>query len=142
MLKQVLYVLSLSQMFMAAILILVGSAGPALSHSSELEVLEITKVYDGDTFKVNLNCTVDLFCKNIPIRPTNYDAFELRDPVNKRQARAAREKLKSLLANAQRVELRNVRRGKYFRLVADVYVDDRRLSDIMLSTGLVKPYGK
>ena len=142
MLKQVLYVLSLSQMFMAAILILVGSAGPALSHSSELEVLEITKVYDGDTFKVNLNCTVDLFCKNISIRPTNYDAFELRDPVNKRQARAAREKLKSLLTNAQRVELRNVRRGKYFRLVADVYVDDRRLSDIMLSTGLVKPYGK
>ena len=142
MLKQVFYVLSLSQMFIAAILILAGCTGSALSHPSGLEVLEVTKVHDGDTFKVNLNCNVDVFCKDISIRPTNYDAFEIRDDLNKLDAIAAREQLKDLLTNAQRVELRNVKRGKYFRLVADVYIDNINLSNIMLDTGLVKPYGK
>jgi len=99
-------------------------------------------VYDGDTFKVNLNCAPDIFCKNISIRPAGYDAIELRGATNKADAIAARDQLRDLLENAQRIELRNVQRGKYFRIVADVYIDNVSLSEIMLATGLVKRYDK
>jgi micrococcal nuclease len=134
--KKILYALC------SAILAVFGVSQMAVSESTQLEILKVTKVYDGDTFKVNLNCDLDLFCKDIPIRPTGYDAFELNDAENKAEAIAAREQLKDLLVNAQRIELETVKRGKYFRLVADVYIDDVKLSDIMLDTGLVKPYDK
>jgi len=126
----------------AILLAVFGITPLAVSESTQLEVLKVTKVHDGDTFKVNLNCDLDLFCKDIPIRPTGYDAVELTSAENKADAIAAREQLRDLLINAQRIELRNVKRGKYFRLVADVYIDNIKLSDIMLDTGLVKPYDK
>lgn len=124
------------------ILAIFGVSQMAVSESTQLEILKVTKVYDGDTFKVNLNCDLDLFCKDIPIRPTGYDAFELNDAENKVDAIAAREQLRELLLNAQRIKLKKVKRGKYFRIVADVYIDKVKLSDIMLETGLVKRYDK
>jgi endonuclease YncB( thermonuclease family) len=136
MIKKILYAIG------SAILAIFGVSQLAISESTQLEVLKVTKVHDGDTFKVNLNCDLDLFCREIPIRPTGYDAFELNDAENKADAIAAREQLRDLLVNAQRIELKKVKRGKYFRLVADVYIDNVKLSDIMLDTGLVKPYDK
>jgi micrococcal nuclease len=126
----------------AILLAIFGLTPLAISEPTQLEVLKVTKVHDGDTFKVNLNCDLDLFCKDVAIRPTGYDAVELTSAENKADAIAAREQLRDLLVNAQRIELRNVKRGKYFRIVADVYIDNVKLSDIMLDTGLVKPYDK
>jgi micrococcal nuclease len=126
----------------AILLAIFGLTPLAISEPTQLEVLKVTKVHDGDTFKVNLNCDLDLFCKDVAIRPTGYDAVELTSAENKADAIAAREQLRDLLVNAQRIELRKVKRGKYFRIVADVYIDNVKLSDIMLDTGLVKPYDK
>jgi endonuclease YncB( thermonuclease family) len=136
MMKKILYAIC------SALLAIFGVSQIAVSEATPLEVLKVTKVHDGDTFKVNLNCDLDLFCKDVSIRPTGYDAVELTSAENKADAIAAREQLRDLLINAQRIELRNVKRGKYFRLVADVYIDNIKLSDIMLDTGLVKPYDK
>ena len=36
--------------------------------------------------------------------------------------------------------LRNTKRGKYFRIVADVYVDNKNLTDILISSGLGVAY--
>ena len=33
-----------------------------------------------------------------------------------------------------------MRRGKYFRIVADVYVDDELFADILIDKKLAKPY--
>lgn len=134
--------LSKCLLFTCALLGIFGMSQIAVSGTSSLEILKVTKVYDGDTFKVNLNCDAEIFCKSISIRPTGYDAFELNDAENKAEAIAAREQLRDLVTNAQRIELRNVKRGKYFRIVADVYIDNVSLSEIMLETGLVKPYDK
>ena len=134
--------LSKCLLFACALLGIFGMSQIAVSETSSLEILKVTKVYDGDTFKVNLNCDLDLFCRDIPIRPTGYDAFELNDAENKVDAIAAREQLRDLVTNAQRIELRNAKRGKYFRIVAAVYIDNVSLSEIMLETGLVKRYDK
>ena len=37
-------------------------------------------------------------------------------------------------------DLVNIQRGKYFRLVADVWIDDKRLADKLISAGLAKEY--
>lgn len=132
----------LAYLIFAMVVAIFGFSPFALSEPTPLQVVNVTSVYDGDTFKVNLNCDPDIFCKNISIRPTGYDAIELRGATNKADSIAARDQLRDLLENAQRIELRNVQRGKYFRLVADVYIDNVSLSEIMLATGLVKRYDK
>ena len=41
---------------------------------------------------------------------------------------------------AGRVELKNLQWGKYFRLLADVYVDGQDLATKLLKAKLVRPY--
>ena len=38
------------------------------------------------------------------------------------------------------IDLREVERGKYFRLVAEVIADGENLSDVLLARGLAWPY--
>lgn len=60
----------------------------------------------------------------LPQRVRGVDTPEIRGrcEAEKTKAREARDYVAGLLAAAQQIELRNVARGKYFRLVADVVV--------------------
>jgi len=44
------------------------------------------------------------------------------------------------VAQAHAIELRNIERGKYFRLVADVYLDGVLLSNELTAAGLARNY--
>ena len=44
------------------------------------------------------------------------------------------------LRAAKKIELRNMKRGKYFRIVADVYVDGKSLGDMLIKRSLAVPY--
>ena len=44
------------------------------------------------------------------------------------------------MANASRIDLRNVERGNYFRIVADVMVDGVSLGEQLITGGLARPY--
>lgn len=46
----------------------------------------------------------------------------------------------NLLHRATSIDLRNLKRGKYFRLVADVYKDGKLLAQRLISEGFAKPY--
>lgn len=35
---------------------------------AELEEVDIASVYDGDTFKINLNCSLAVYCEKVPVR--------------------------------------------------------------------------
>ncbi|WP_241086003.1 thermonuclease family protein [Candidatus Vondammii sp. HM_W22] len=56
-------------------------------------------------------------------------------------ARRAKKHTVAFLLSGGRVELRNIKRGKYFRIVADVYVDGKSLTKSLLNAGLGYPYG-
>ena len=58
----------------------------------------------------------------------------------KELARAAKKLTVSLLRNAKKIELRNIKRGKYFRLLADVYVDDVSIADELMKSGFAVKY--
>lgn len=102
----------------------------------------IVSVYDGDTFKVYISSYPAIIGDNIGVRIKGIDTPELRDkrPKIKKLAIKAREFVKSKLRNAKSVTLKNVTRGMYFRIVADVYIDGINLGDELLKAGLAKKY--
>lgn len=102
----------------------------------------IYRVYDGDTFYAGINDWPPIIGDYIGIRVAGIDTPEMRDkrPRIKNLARKARALADSALTNAQKVELRAIRRGKYFRIVADVYCDGHSLAALLLAAGLAHPY--
>lgn len=110
--------------------------------SSNIQVERINSVYDADTFRVDISNWPDIVGKNIPIRVNGVDAAEIRGkcPSEKAQAKAARDYTRAFLESGSNIELRNIKRGKYFRLLADVYVDDQSLSEALIVSGHARSY--
>jgi len=105
-------------------------------------VARVVSVYDGDTFRADLEGYPAITGENIPIRIKGIDTPGMRDkrPEIKALARDAREFTKDMLESGNVIILRNIERGKYFRIVADVYVDGVSLSHGLLLLELAKPY--
>jgi endonuclease YncB( thermonuclease family) len=78
----------------------------------------------------------------IGIRINGIDTPEMRDnrPHIKALARKAKQYTVQRLRESHKIILRNIQRGKYFRIVADVYVDGSSLGQELISAGLAKPY--
>ncbi|NYR11322.1 thermonuclease family protein [Pseudoalteromonas sp. MIP2626] len=111
------------------------------NHGS-LTVSEVTSIYDGDTFRANISGVHSLIGERIGIRVAGVDTPEMRGNCQKEKdlARKAKQVTVEALRSAKVIELRNAKRGKYFRIVADVYVDNKSLTDILISSGLGVAY--
>lgn len=107
-----------------------------------IEFVKVVSIYDGDTFFCDLPNTRPIFGKRIGIRIRGVDTPEMHDEREdvREKARQAKMFVVEKLRSAQTVELRNLERGKYFRLVADVYVDGANLGQLLLSEGLAREY--
>ncbi|MBU1643047.1 thermonuclease family protein [bacterium] len=105
-------------------------------------VSEVTSIYDGDTFRVNLKGYPELIGNRIGIRINGIDTPEMRGECQKekRLARQAKQFVVTQLRSAKKVELRNMKRGKYFRIVADVYVDGKNLGNMLIDSAMAVPY--
>ncbi len=98
--------------------------------------------YDGDTITFRIKGVHPIVGENIKVRVRGIDTPEIRGRCEKerRLARKAKEFVARVLSKAERIELRDVARGKYFRIVADVFVDGRNLKTLLLERGLGVPY--
>lgn len=105
-------------------------------------VSEVTSIYDADTFRANIPGWPSVVGERISIRVNGVDAPEIRGKCarEKAGARAAKQHTVAMLRGARRIELRNIRRGKYFRLLADVYTDGKSLAQSLINAGLARPY--
>lgn len=103
---------------------------------------QIAEVYDGDTFKINLPQQVPIFGDKLSIRLAGVDTPEMKGTSEKVKALAkqARELTEKALQNADQIELRNPQRGKYFRIVSEVWIDGQSLADMLKAKGLAKDY--
>ena len=45
-----------------------------------------------------------------------------------------------IMKDAERITLKNMERGKYFRIAADVIVDGENLADILIEAGMAVKY--
>ena len=107
-----------------------------------IKVQEVVSVFDADTFRVDLEDYPALIGENMPIRANGFDAPEIRGKCQKEKegAQKAKQLTVSVLRKADVIELRNIRRGKYFRIIADVYIDGEALKDLHLNAGTARPY--
>lgn len=105
-------------------------------------ISRIVRVYDGDTVYVDIDNWPSIVGENIGIRLNGIDTPEIRGttPEVKAFAIIARDFLAETINTAGTVELQNISRGKYFRLLADVICDGRNVSEMLLERGYAKPY--
>lgn len=108
----------------------------------KVTVDKLVSVYDGDTFKVTINEWPAIIGENIGIRIAGIDAPEMSDnrPKIQKLAIQAKEFVALKLNEAGKIELFNLRRDKYFRIIADVYVDGEYLNDLLIEKNLAKVY--
>ena len=100
----------------------------------DVAVLEITSIYDGDTFRANLKGYPAIIGEHMSIRINGIDTPELRGKCDKEKqlARKAKQFTVERLRGATTITLKNIKRGKYFRLIADVYVDGISLGEQLI----------
>ena len=103
---------------------------------------EYVRNYDGDTITVNIPGWPGIIGKNITVRVKGIDTPEVKGKSEKEKqlARTARRLVTSLLKNAKIIELRNMGRDKYFRILADVYYDNNNLAEILIKNKLAVSY--
>ena len=86
---------------------------------------QIVEVYDGDTFKIDLPSQHPLFGDDISVRVAGIDTPELKGSSDEVKALAdkAKNRTQELLSDAKTIELKNPQRDKYFRVLAEVWID-------------------
>ena len=105
-------------------------------------VSKVISVYDGDTFRVDIDSLPPIVGKNIPIRLNGVDTPEIQGKCQheKDLALKARDFVRNKLANAKEIKLTKLQRGKYFRVVADVMIDGVSLEQELLENKLAYKY--
>lgn len=88
---------------------------------ADFEDISIASVYDGDTFKINLNCSLAVYCEKVPVRVRGVDTPEIKGKTAREKdlAQKAKSFTKNFLANGP-ISLSHCGRDKYFRLLCDV----------------------
>ena len=98
--------------------------------------------YDGDTITFNLPGLHPIIGEKISIRVNGIDTPEIRGKCEKEKydAKQVKEMVADILKDAERINLKNMERGKYFRIVADVYADGENIADILIESGMAVRY--
>ena len=103
---------------------------------------EVIRVYDGDTFYGLVKSWPRIIGDTIGIRVYGIDTPEMRGSSDsiKILAIQAKKFAEEFLMSGGRVRLKDMRRGKYFRIVAEVWVGRKSLAEELIKAGLARPY--
>ena len=98
--------------------------------------------YDGDTIRFDLPGYPPIAGNDIRVRVNGIDTPEINGKCEKEKydAQQARDMVADILKDAERIDLKNMKRGKYFRIVADVIVDGENLADILIEASVAIQY--
>ena len=118
---------------------------PALSFSKDYGDYQgavYVSNYDGDTIKFDLPGLHPIIGKKINIRVNGIDTPEIRGKCEqeKYSAEQAREMVADILKDAEKIDLKNMERGKYFRIAADVFADGESLAEMLVEAGMAIRY--
>lgn len=120
---------------------------PSFAKNDDITNVKVTSVYDGDTFKVMLPCSLPVVCDYISVRVRGVDApeFKTKDSCEKKKAKEAKLFTREFLKKGS-VTLRNCGKDKYFRLLCSVFVvnektkEESSLTTALLNANLAVPY--
>lgn len=104
--------------------------------------VQYVKNYDGDTVTFNIPNIHPLFGEKISVRVYGIDTPEIRtkNVCEKKKALLAKKLVERLLKDAKDIKLNNLKRGKYFRIVADIVADGKNVKDELIKNKLAVPY--
>ena len=103
---------------------------------------EVVNVYDGDTFRVNIDEFPPIIGENIAIRILGIDTPEIKGNCQQERQLAikARDFTRKYLNSGSVISLTDLKRDKYFRILANVYIDGKNLGDALLMQNLAVVY--
>ena len=124
------------------ILIAVYTLSAGLHAYDDISGVQYIRNYDGDTITFTVPYWPKIIGDKIPIRINGIDTPEMRDkdPEVKRLAKQAKRYLQRQLETCDDIILKSPKRGKYFRIIADVYCDENNVADLLLEKGYARPY--
>ena len=108
----------------------------------DVKISKVISIYDGDTLRVNIDSFPDIVGKNIRIRIKGIDAPEIKGKCQTEidLAIMARDYLRNAINQSSQIELRNIERGKYFRIVGELYIDGENISKGLIKEKLAYIY--
>ncbi len=120
----------------------------SLADYGSVTVDEVTSVLDGDTFRAQIEDWPAIIGERIKIRIADINAPERRSRCDTEEEKArerqlaadARIYLVERLRGAEVVELRQIERGSFYRIIAQVWVDGENVGEEMLAEGYALPY--
>jgi len=104
--------------------------------------VKVVDVYDGDTLFIDIPGIPSVFGKRIGVRILGIDTAEIKskDPCEKEKALQAKGVVKALIKKAQRVDIVQVKRDKYLRILGQVTADGRSIGEELIAKKLAFPY--
>ena len=114
----------------------------AIKNYGNIENVKYIKNYDGDTIKFDIEQLHPIIGKNISVRVRGVDTPEIKGKCIEEKTLAKKSKIavKNELENAKKINLKNVGRDKYFRILADVEYDGKNLSSFLINNNFAIPY--
>lgn len=108
-----------------------------MSIDYHFENVFVKRVIDGDTIVITLADIHPLFGLSLPIRVAGVQAPELKTPDKKPNPLGIKAKqfTERFIRQKGFVDLKNCKRGRYFRIVADVFIDGVSLGSELLNSG-------
>lgn len=121
---------------------LVPMANSCRHTQSEFRCVTYIRNYDGDSVTFDIPSLHPLLGHEIMVRVNGVDTPEMRtkDECERAAAIKAQQEVAKVLLHARRIDLKNLQRGKYFRIVADVIADGINVTELLLKRGLAVPY--
>jgi endonuclease YncB( thermonuclease family) len=98
--------------------------GP-VTDDETFEDVSVASIYDGDTFTINLNCSLAVYCEKVPVRVRGVDTPEVKGKTEREKKLAQKAKAFTQdFLSVRPISLSNCGRDKYFRLLCDVQNGD------------------
>lgn len=134
--------LRITKWAVAAFISITAQAGECDHTPTEFHCVKYVSAYDADTIKVNLPNIHPLLGDRISVRVFGVDSPEIKGQTKceKEKAIKARDLVRTWLSTAKRIDLVNIGRDKYFRVLARVRIDGKDLSDKLIELKLAYPY--
>jgi len=129
-------------MWMLLLTLLTSCAHQASYTPDSFHDVTYVKNYDGDTITFNIEGVHALIGDHIAVRLNGVDTAEMKtsDKCEKAKALEAKRFVKHELIKARRIDLKNIGRGKYFRIVADIHYDGKSLGKELFKRNLGYAY--
>ena len=133
---------SIKMLLVLALSLCLNAESLSKKNYGAVTVSEVTSIYDGDTFRANIKEYPEIIGYRMGIRIKGIDTPEMRGKCQKEKdlARKAKQFTVAQLREADKIELHNMKRGKYFRIVADVFVDGNNLAQMLIDNDLAVIY--